>query len=390
MSSGGDLMNGKLHRAGFTFVELLVVIILVGVAIILILPAIDAARGLGQRNVCASNLKQIGVALWDYQEAHRNLPPGCNAGQRDPENGHVPLEKPWSWIVYVLPHMDSQATYESLDLERSGPLDKPSPESGKASRAHETARNTLLSVLKCPHSPCTGYRAPAARTDALTSYKALSATHWESLRFGGPNPTNVRPKYPKDTADVKDLIAMHPDGVMYPGSKTRVEDIIDGASYTAVVVECLEPKAARWTFGPETMLYALNPLPAFEFSPSFYQAKGAKGEEPYQYWCPPKFRGQFGDRASAEMISACKPCIRCDYVAPPDQGTYTAALEDADSGNEPYLKQLYGPSSGHETVVNHLFADGSARGIDKKVDAATIMFITTRAGRDPVPEPLFR
>src|SRR5271163_4198041 len=64
------------RRAGFTLIELLVVIAIMAILIALLLPAVQAAREAARRTQCRNNLKQIGVALHNYHDIHRMLPPG--------------------------------------------------------------------------------------------------------------------------------------------------------------------------------------------------------------------------------------------------------------------------------------------------------------------------
>ncbi len=106
---------------GFTLVELLVVIAIISVLVGLLLPAVQSARESARRVQCANNLKQLSLALLNYEQAHKALPPcGLVRPQFDSKH-HVDIYHPFngkqiSWIVLVLPFLDQVAVYEEFDL----------------------------------------------------------------------------------------------------------------------------------------------------------------------------------------------------------------------------------------------------------------------------------
>jgi prepilin-type processing-associated H-X9-DG protein len=93
--------------------------------------------------------------------------------------------------------------------------------------------------------------------------------------------------------------------------------------------------------------------------------------------------------AAAKQMTA-RTTISCDFTVPPDQGTYQPGFEDKNNAADVLkLNRLCGPGSGHPTVVNFLMGDGSVKSVNKTMDPASIMFISTRAGHDPTPPPIF-
>src|SRR3954463_2977674 len=73
----------RRNRVGFTLIELLVVIAIIAVLIALLLPAIQAAREAARRAQCVNNLKQIGLAILNYESFKKTFPPGV---ELDPNN----------------------------------------------------------------------------------------------------------------------------------------------------------------------------------------------------------------------------------------------------------------------------------------------------------------
>jgi prepilin-type N-terminal cleavage/methylation domain-containing protein/prepilin-type processing-associated H-X9-DG protein len=103
------------HRRAFTLVELLVTIAIIGVLIALLLPAVQAAREAARRCSCRSNLKQIGLAVQNYQSAQGHLPP--------PKAGNVQFSTLGSTLVLLLPYLEQSAMFARYDLAK--PADDP-------------------------------------------------------------------------------------------------------------------------------------------------------------------------------------------------------------------------------------------------------------------------
>src|SRR5262245_65689888 len=87
-------------RHAFTLLELLVVIAIIGVLIALLLPAVQKVRAAADRVHCANNVKQIGLALHNYHDSFRRLPPGVTS--QKPKEPYPRM----SWLTRILPYVE--------------------------------------------------------------------------------------------------------------------------------------------------------------------------------------------------------------------------------------------------------------------------------------------
>ena len=141
--------RSRIISRGFTLIELLVVIAIIAVLIALLLPAVQAAREAARRSGCTNNLKQIGLALHNYEQAMGVFPPGyvssinrtiLDACNQDTENQHgVDLGTGWAWGSMILPYMEQQPLYNSINFNLS-----------VAFHDNDTCSLTALNVHLCP------------------------------------------------------------------------------------------------------------------------------------------------------------------------------------------------------------------------------------------------
>ena len=109
--------RGNVPLGGFTLVELLVVITIIGILIALLLPAVQAAREAARRLQCQNNLKQIGLAVLNYETRHKYFPPSSQwAAAELPDIPNIPFANQRRiGSCLILPYLEQQALYDSID-----------------------------------------------------------------------------------------------------------------------------------------------------------------------------------------------------------------------------------------------------------------------------------
>ena len=173
------------RTAGFTLVELLVVIAVIGILIALLMPAIQSARESARRAHCANNLKQIGVALSSYHAQFQVFP--INYGYVDdsipdeaakiPDPGQAD-SKGRSWLIGILPFIDEQKLYNRIRFDES---------ISDVSGINTGVASTVVNPFLCPsdrsykNGLMDGRDLPG--TWAVTSYKGVAGSNWDLGTF---------------------------------------------------------------------------------------------------------------------------------------------------------------------------------------------------------------
>lgn len=150
----------------------------------LLLPATRSAREAGRRNTCSNNLKQIGLALLNYEAVHHALPPAYTV-----DDGGKPLH---SWRTLILPFMEREDLYRQIDLSKA--WDDP---------ANRSVFDTPVQPYRCPSAAC-----PVTHT----TYLAVVA----------------------------------PGGCFRPTQVRKLSEITDDPNLTVMVMETAPERAIHW------------------------------------------------------------------------------------------------------------------------------------------------
>jgi prepilin-type N-terminal cleavage/methylation domain-containing protein len=134
---------------GFTLIELMVVIAIIGVLVSLLLPAVQAARGSARLAQCKNNIKQLVLGLHNYNDTNRMFPPGhLETGEENPPPGGQTAQHQIGWLTYLLPYMEQSALYEAVPFADINPTKNVNKNS-----AFWPAAGTVIPSFMCPSDP---------------------------------------------------------------------------------------------------------------------------------------------------------------------------------------------------------------------------------------------
>jgi prepilin-type N-terminal cleavage/methylation domain-containing protein/prepilin-type processing-associated H-X9-DG protein len=153
----GSRVMPPCRRRGFTLIELLVVIAIIAILIGLLLPAVQKVREAANRTRCSNNLKQIGVALHNYQSQIGRYPPGCS------KNGYLGCNS------YLLPLLEQDANERDIATAAGGNIDS-------YVDTYSTFSANYFPLFLCPSDPQQGQTTPYG----FSNYKLNSGT-WNLL-----------------------------------------------------------------------------------------------------------------------------------------------------------------------------------------------------------------
>ncbi len=201
-------------RNAFTLVELLVVIAIIGILAGLLLPAIQQAREAARRMSCSSNVRQLSLAIMNYESAFKEIPPGWTI--------HGAF-----WTAAILPQIEQAAIYNSLVFTSSMRWALEPNETIPRTPTNYKACQTIFPILRCP----SGIDRQARE------YNRIERRAPVSYRANGGNEVTSDVSSTRPIGRTKSFEDPDLNGVMFGCSRIRFSDITDGLSATVLIGE---------------------------------------------------------------------------------------------------------------------------------------------------------
>jgi prepilin-type N-terminal cleavage/methylation domain-containing protein/prepilin-type processing-associated H-X9-DG protein len=340
-------------RPAFTLVELLVVIAIIAILIGLLLPAIEKVREAARRSQCQNNLKQIALAVHNYESDRGTLPPG--AGPLNTLPAGQPSDQRMAVLALILPYVEQAATLNQFDLRY--------PIQGSTPDQNATARTQEVKLYLCPSDPTKSKQSNYGRSNY---YASLGGNAYCRNKDGATGGLFI----------IDTMAALQANGNR--PTTLQIKDISDGTTHTAMFSEikrglnntagygATEPQRQRligtWGTDFQRVVGGVDTMPQCNVNTgSFVGYAGLQycraffGVFLYTHTVPPNFTG-------------------CDCL---DNTTRTG-----DSGT--LFAGHLASRSHHAGGVNTAFADGAVRFVGDNIDPTTWYHLGTRAGGEVV------
>jgi prepilin-type N-terminal cleavage/methylation domain-containing protein len=323
-------------RRGFTLIELLVVIAIIAILIALLVPAVQKVRDAAARTQCLNNLKQLGLAMHNYEGVHRHFPPSTIT------TGGAATQ-PWSAQAFLLPYLEGDNVYKLIDFSVGyhTPINKANfPPNGIAA--------LRVPVLLCPADPNDKVRTNAAgEPEHYPLCYAMNVGLY--LIYDPVTKTDGR-------------------GAFAPNGRLRHGAFLDGLSNTLALSEV---KAFNPRIHDATLPSTPPPTPN-DVSPSVSGGAWSPGNGHTEWVC--------GRAIHTGFTTTFTPNTKVPHT---DGGTvydFDVCSRREGSNQTDITYGVITSRSYHSGLVNSLLMDGSVRSISSSVSLPTWRALGTRDG----------
>jgi prepilin-type N-terminal cleavage/methylation domain-containing protein/prepilin-type processing-associated H-X9-DG protein len=330
----------RKSRSAFTLIELLVVIAIIAILIGLLLPAVQKVREAAARAKCLNNLKQLGLAAFNYEGIYNAFPPGLTQFNNNGFQGN-------SLFVHLLPYLEQDSLYRQWDLT--------TPLTNKVG-AQNSRTATKLTILICPSDILNAN--PVQYRNTSDWYGATSY-----VGNGGS-----RSYYPSSSTADGMFHTTGPNSAPQPNqTPVTIGGVLDGTSNTIMFGE-------RYHYDKN-----FDTFSTAGGSPTAYT-------DPIGTWC---WWAPVGGFAGIGDVT-CSAYVPINYKHPFDRANAASATPPVSSNNSFFFwqdRRLCAFGSGHTGGANFCFADGSVRFLTDSTPLATLQLLCRRADGLPVEIP---
>ncbi len=222
-------------RRGFTLIELLVVIAIIATLVAILLPAVQQAREAARRSTCKNNLKQIGLAMHNYNDTYSVFPPAYITQGLPTGKNSTPDEANWAWGAFIAPFMEMGPQFDTLQVGNTLATDFFPATFGAAPAAQYQPGWTVLTTPQ-PAYRCPSDTGPSLNTNYRRAFRQVTATG-DRMQTALSNYVVINGSSQVRGLRFSGTGFLQADGLFQDTKSLGFKDMTDGTSNTVIIGE---------------------------------------------------------------------------------------------------------------------------------------------------------